>query len=133
MAGNIKITEPTDNYKRVSNTVIFDKEIDVLTLGIYVRVMCLGKEWDLNVRGLAMYLGCSEAKIKASFSVLERAGYVKRIHVKDEKTGYFVGFDYHVCSEPFPEDERTDLVSTHGGKKSNRWKIQPLENGGDII
>ena len=148
MAGNIRIIEPTDNYQKVSKGVIFDKEIDALTLGIYVKVLCLGKEWELNVQGLAKTLNLSEAKIKAAFSRLERAGYVKRIHVKDEKTGYFLGFDYHIGHDPFPENERTDLVTTHGRNesnhpkiqrmdnptdgKSNRRKIQPMEKMGDI-
>lgn len=148
MAGNIKIIEPKDNFQKVSKGIIFNRDIDVLTLGIYVKVLCLGKEWQLNIQGLAQTLNLSEAKIKSSFSLLEREGYVKRVHIKDEATGRFLGFDYHIGFEPFPEDERTDLVATHGRKnpnrpktqrmenptdgKPNRWKTQPLEKRGDI-
>lgn len=128
MAGNIKIIEPKDNFQKVSKGIIFNRDIDVLTLGIYVKVLCLGKEWQLNIQGLAQTLNLSEAKIKSSFSLLEREGYVKRIHVKDEVTGRFLGFDYHIGFEPFPEDERTDLVATHGRKEPNHPKTQRLEN-----
>lgn len=148
MAGNIKIIEPKDNFQKVSKGIIFNRDIDVLTLGIYVKVLCLGKEWQLNIQGLAQTLNLSEAKIKSSFSLLEREGYVKRVHIKDEATGRFLGFDYHIGFEPFPEDERTDLVATHGRKNPNRpktqrlenptvgkpngWEIQPMENRWDI-
>lgn len=148
MAGNIRIIEPTENYQKVSKGIIFNRDIDALTLGIYVKVLCLGKEWELNIQGLAKALNLSEAKIKTAFSLLERAGYVKRIHIKDESNGRFLGFDYHIGAVPFPEEERTDLVATHGRNepntpktqrlenpavgKSSGWKPQPLENREDI-
>lgn len=148
MAGNIRIIEPTENYQKVSKGIIFNRDIDALTLGIYVKVLCLGKEWELNIQGLVKALNLSEAKIKTAFSLLERAGYVKRIHIKDESNGRFLGFDYHIGAVPFPEEERTDLVATHGRNepntpktqrlenpavgKSSGWKPQPLENREDI-
>jgi len=148
MAGNIRIIEPTENYQKVSKGIIFNRDIDALTLGIYVKVLCLGKEWELNIQGLAKALDLSEAKIKTAFSLMERAGYVKRIHIKDESNGRFLGFDYHISAIPFPEEERTDLVATHGRNepntpktqrmenptdgKSNGWKTQPMENREDI-
>lgn len=149
MAGKIKIIEPRENFQKVSKDIIFNNEIDVLTLGIYVKVLCLGKKWEMSVDGLAKTLNLSVAKIKAAFSLLERSGYLKRIHIKDEQTGRFLGFDYHIGSEPFPQEERTDLVATHSTKspsnppeiqpmenptdgKPNRREIQPMENGGDI-
>ena len=127
MAGNIRIIEPTENYQKVSKGIIFNRDIDALTLGIYVKVLCLGKEWELNIQGLAITLNLSDTKIRTAFSLLERAGYVKRVQVKDEKTGYFQGYDYHIGFEPFPEEERTDLVAIH--KKDSRLKeIQTPEN-----
>ena len=46
MAGNITIIEPRENFQKVAKDVILNKEIDVLTLGVYVRVLCLGKKWE---------------------------------------------------------------------------------------
>ena len=127
MAGNIRIIEPTENYQKVSKGIIFNRDIDALTLGIYVKVLCLGKEWELNIQGLANTLNLSDTKIRTAFSLLERAGYVKRVQIKDEKTGYFLGYDYHIGFEPFPKEERTDLVAIHK-KESRLPKIQTLEN-----
>ena len=148
MAGNIHIIEPTDNFQKVSKDIIFNNEVDALTLGVYVKVLCLGKKWELNVPGLAKILNLSEAKIKTILSILERAGYVKRIHIKDNSTGRFIGFDYHIGGEPFPEEERTNIAALHSPKNSNppknqrlenptvgkpsSWKTQPLENRTDI-
>ena len=39
MAGNITIIEPRENFQKVAKDVILNKEIDVLTLGVYVRVL----------------------------------------------------------------------------------------------
>ena len=56
MAGNIKIIEPHENYQKVAKSIIFNEKVDALTLGIYVKVLCLGKKWELNIKGLASTL-----------------------------------------------------------------------------
>ena len=48
MAGNIIIIEPHNNFQKVAKDVILNKEIDVLTLGVYVRVLCLGTSRKLQ-------------------------------------------------------------------------------------
>ena len=88
MAGNIKIIEPRENYQEVAKSIIFDEKVDALTLGIYVKILGLEGKGDLNVPELAKVLHLSEAKIKTALSILERSGYVKRIHVKNA-SGHF--------------------------------------------
>ena len=88
MAGNIKIIEPSENYQEVAKSIIFDEKVDALTLGIYVKILGLEGKGDLNVPELAKVLHVSEAKIKTALSILERSGYVKRIHVKNA-SGHF--------------------------------------------
>ena len=127
MAGNIKIIEPKDNFQKVSKDIIFNDCVDALTLGIYVKILTLGKKWELNIKGLASVLRLSDAKIKYSLNLLEKVGYIRRVHIQGDN-GRFVGFDYYVGAVPFPEDERTDLVATHS---SNHPKNQPLENPTD--
>lgn len=124
MAGNITIIEPTENFQRVSKDIVFNEEVDVFTLGLYVKVLVLGKTWKLNIKGMAAILHVSTERIKKAFALLEKMGYIKRVHIKDEKTGYYLGYDYHIGAVPFPEDERTDLQT----ECSSHHKIQPLEN-----
>ncbi len=132
MAGNIIIIEPLDNFQKVSKDIIYNQEVDALTLGIYVKILCLGKEWELNIKGLSSVLQLSDARIKVALSKLEKVGYIKRVHVQGQD-GRFIGFDYHIGATPFPEDERTDLVFTHSrkGDVTNLSKNQPMENPTD--
>lgn len=127
MAGNIKVIEPEDNFQKVSKGIIFDRSVDPLTLGIYVKILVLGKEWDMNVKGLGKAFGVSDTKIRTALSVMERAGYLKRVRTKGDD-GRFTGFDYHVGSTPFPDEERTDLCTTYS---SILTKNHPSENPHD--
>ena len=117
MAGNIIIIEPHYNFQKVAKDVILNKEIDVLTLGVYVRVLCLGKKWKLNVRGLASTLGISADRIRAAFSALEKTGYLKRTRAHD-KNGKFCGWDYAIGYEPITDIAKTPTsVNSDDGEK----------------
>ena len=122
MAGNIKIIEPREHYQKVSKEIIFSDSVDVLTLGVYVKVLTLGKKWQLNVKGLAKTLNISADKIRASFATLEEAGYLRRTRVQGD-SGHFTGWDYEVASEPF-----TDIAKTPTSVKSERRKNRTSEN-----
>jgi hypothetical protein len=99
MAGNIKVIEPVDNYKRVSRGIILSKDIDPFTLGVYVKMLTLGEKWQLSVSGLADYLGITEKKVRSAFSKMEKAGYLKR-NASKGTDGRFQGWDYQVFSVP---------------------------------
>ena len=126
MAGNIIIIEPHYNFQKVAKDVILNKEIDVLTLGVYVRVLCLGKKWKLNVRGLASTLGISADKIRAAFAALEKTGYLKRTRTHD-KNGKFCGWDYAIGYEPI-----TDIAKTPTSVNSNDGEKPMSEKRGGI-
>ena len=125
MAGNIRIIEPKENYQKVSKDIIFNQDIDPLTLGIYVKVLCLGKEWELNIQGLAKTLSISTDKIRSSFAVLERAGYLRRSREQGER-GRFVGWNYEISSVPF-----TDIAKTPTSVNTDIGKNRISENRGD--
>ena len=116
MAGNIRIIEPRENYQKVSKSVILNERVDALTMGVYVKVLCLGKKWELNIKGLAALLHVSADKIRASFSILEEAGYLRRTRVQDAN-GRFSGWDYEVSSAPL-----TDIAKTPTSVKSDDGK-----------
>lgn len=114
MAGNITIIPPKENFLKVPKGVIYDEEVDALSLGIYVKVMALGRKWNLNVPGLAKILGISEDRVRHSFAVLEKAGFLRRRRSHGDR-GRFSGWDYEVASEPFtdmakiPTSVKTDI------------------------
>lgn len=121
-AGNIQIIEAEDNFKKVHLSVIKNKNIDCLTLGVYVRILTLGKDWNLNIKGLSSILDISDAKVRKAISLLETEGFITRHAVKNEH-GKFIGYDYKLYAEPLPEEERTQA-----GKRSGIETDYP-ENG----
>lgn len=140
--GNIFIEESEDNFKKVNKNLINDGEIDCLTLGIYVKILTLGKSWKLYIQGLSSILNVSDNKIRKSISLLEKKGYVARHAVKDDE-GKFKGWDYHFYSEPIDELERTcagkrtsqktDTPQFGQDRKRTTPKTDNTENGQDNI
>ena len=124
MAGNITIIEPSSKYQKVAKGIILDKRIDAATLGIYVKVLALGKEWKLNITGLASYLEISEGRVRKAFALLEDLGYLRRLRVKNE-AGRFVGWDYEIGVEPFPvEAPATDIQENRNREDKCESKCQ---------
>lgn len=103
--GNIKVIEPVDDYKRIHKSIIRNKKIDCLTLGIYCKIVVLGADWQLNIKGLSKILGVSDNKVRASIGILEREGYIKREANYHDNRLY--GWVYNVYSEPVEEKERS--------------------------
>ena len=127
MAGNITIIEPKDHFQKVSKDIIYNKEIGVLTLGIYVKVLCLGKKWKLSVRGLAKMVGVSTDKIRASFAELEKAGYLRRSRAHG-KNGKFSGWDYAISSESLTDMPKTPTsVNTDDVEKPTLGKQASID------
>lgn len=106
-SGNIIVVEPTDDYKRIHKSIIRNKNIDCLTLGIYTKIVVLGAEWQLNVKGLSKALGVSDTKIRKSIGILEREGYIKREPNRNEN-GKLQGWSYCVYPIPIAENERSN-------------------------
>ena len=104
--GNITIIEPVSRFKKVDISLIENERIDCTTLGVYTKLIVLGKKWNLNVRGLRKHLGLSDEKVRKSLSLLEQEGYIVRTPCRNEK-GQLVGWDYAIYPTPVGEDERS--------------------------
>lgn len=105
-SGNIIVVEPTDDYKRIHKSIIRNKNIDCLTLGIYTKITVLGAEWQLNIKGLSSALNLSDAKIRKSIGILEKEGYIVREPIRGEK-GQMQGWNYFVYPIPIAEQDRS--------------------------
>lgn len=119
-SGNFYIEEAESDFKRVHKSIILNKDIDCLTLGIYVKILVLGKKWQLNIKGLSSYFGISDMKIRKSISLLEKEGYISRKAVQDEKTGKLAGWNYTLHAIPLEESKRTCA-----GRKNNEETVYP--------
>ena len=104
--GNITIIEPVSRFKKVDISLIENERIDCTTLGVYTKLIVLGKKWNLNVRGLRKHLGLSDEKVRKSLSLLEQEGYIVRTPCRNEK-GQLVGWDYAIYPTPVGEEERS--------------------------
>lgn len=137
--GNIVIIEPRDNFQKVSKDIIFNKEVDFATLGIYVKVLALGKKFSLNIKGLATILGVSLDKVRKHFAVLEAAGYLRRQRVQGE-SGKFTGWRYEVSSVPFSmltdveDNRRTENTDVGENRSSENTDVynRDIEGNRDI-
>ena len=118
MAGNIKIIEARENFQRVPREIIFTPDVDAFTLGVYVKVLCLGVKWELNVNGLAKVVGCSADRIRKVFAVLEGAGYLRRSRAQDQG-GHFTGWDYEISAEPLTNQEGKTPTSVNHRHREN--------------
>lgn len=107
MSGNIIVIEPESRFKKIDKSLIENQNIDCLTLGIYTKIVSFGKKWKLNIKGLSVFLGLSDTKVRKSISLLEKEGYIVRVPIKDEK-GYFQGYNYKVFPTPIEEKERSN-------------------------
>lgn len=116
MAGNIKIIEPRDHFQKVSNAIIFSEDVDFGTLGIYVKILALGKKWQLNIEGLAKVLKISADRVRRAFSVLEGAGYLRRSRSQGDD-GKFTGWDYEVYYTPVTVSTDTPESPTSGNHR----------------
>lgn len=130
MSGNITIIPPKENFLKVSKGIIYNGAVDALSLGVYVKVIALGRQWNLNIKGLSKTLQLSEDKIRSCFAVLEKAGYLRRTKTHGAH-GHFSGWDYEVSSEPFTDIAKTPTsVNTDIG--DNRHRLNDTLNR-DII
>lgn len=118
--GNFYIEEAESDFKRVHKSIILNKDIDCLTLGIYVKILVLGKKWQLNIKGLSSYFDISDMKIRKSIALLEKEGYISRKAVQDEKTGKLAGWNYTLHAIPLEESKRTCA-----GRKNNKETVYP--------
>lgn len=124
--GNIEVVEAEDNFKRVHRSIIENETIDCETLGVYTRVIVLGKKWNLNIKGLSTHLKLSDTRIRKSINILEKEGFIVRSAVKKED-GKFAGWNYKVY--PFPVDESERSIA---GKRTYE-KTDTPQNGHDRL
>ena len=123
MAGNITIILPAENFVKVPVGIVCNDTVDALALGVFVKVLELGREQAITIQGLADILDLSLAKVQKAFATIETAGYLHRSRVKDA-AGRFVGWDYEISSAPL-----TDYPKNRLSEKPTIGKTDCRKNG----
>ena len=84
-----------------------DGSLPLSAIGLYAYMLHLPADrWKFSIVGLAKSLKCGEYSVRSGLDKLEKAGFLKRTKLRDDK-GHFAGYDYDLYDEkqPLPTDE----------------------------
>ena len=91
--------ERTNNYTVMSNYHLRDKTISFKAKGLLSMMLSLPENWDYTLAGLARISLEGKDAIRATVVELEKAGYVTRSRVRNEK-GHLQGTEYVIRERP---------------------------------
>ena len=91
--------ERTQNYTVMSNYHLRDKTISFKAKGLLSLMLSLPEDWDYTLAGLARISLEGKDAIRAAVVELEKAGYVTRSRVRNEK-GHLQGTEYVIRERP---------------------------------
>ena len=91
--------ERTQNYTIMSNYHLRDKTISFKAKGLLSLMLSLPEDWDYTLAGLARISLEGKDAIRAAVVELEKAGYVTRSRVRNEK-GHLQGTEYVIRERP---------------------------------
>ena len=91
--------ERTSNYTVMSNYHLRDKTISFKAKGLLSLMLSLPEDWDYTLAGLTRISLEGKDAIRAAVVELEKAGYVTRSRVRNEK-GHLQGTEYVIRERP---------------------------------
>lgn len=95
--------ERTHNYTVMSNYHLRDKGLSLKAKGLLSQMLSLPENWDYTLAGLARINAEGRDAIRAAVQELERAGYICRSRVRDDK-GCLRGTEYIIYERPRQPD-----------------------------
>lgn len=95
--------ERTHNYTVMSNYHLRDKGLSLKAKGLLSQMLSLPEDWDYTLAGLARINAEGRDAIRAAVQELERAGYIRRSRVRDDK-GCLRGTEYVIYEQPRQPD-----------------------------
>ena len=95
--------ERTHNYTVMSNYHLRDKSLSLKAKGLLSQMLSLPEDWDYTLAGLARINAEGRDAIRAAVRELERAGYIRRSRVRDDK-GCLRGTEYVIYERPQQPD-----------------------------
>lgn len=91
--------EKTNNYTIMSNIHMKDKSLSLKAKGLLTQMLSLPEDWDYTLKGLAYLNKDGLDAIREAVRELEKAGYVVRSRVRNEK-GQLAGTEYVIYEKP---------------------------------
>ena len=87
----------------VSNKMLQDKNLSHKAKGLMAQMYSYPDDWVFSIAGLVTQSKEGEKGIKATLIELEKAGYLKRTPVRDER-GLFTEMEYDLYPEPITDN-----------------------------
>ena len=120
--------EKNQNYTVMSNHHLRNPDLSLKSKGLLSQMLSLPEEWDYTLKGLSKINREGIDAIREAVRELERAGYVTRTRIRNEK-GQLGAADYVIHEFPIPpkpdvfgEDYAT---GTPGGGEYTDYEIPP--------
>lgn len=95
--------ERTHNYTVMSNDHLRDMGLSLKAKGLLSQMLSLPEDWDYTLTGLAHINAEGRDAIRAAVQELERAGYIRRSRMRDDK-GCLRGTEYVIYERPQQPD-----------------------------
>lgn len=99
----MQVIKPDSDFEQVSGQVI--REFDVITIGVYAKLLSFGKNWNLNIKGLSKALKLSIDKTRKAITELESAGFIVRKAIYNGNK--LKGWEYTIYGNCVEESERS--------------------------
>jgi hypothetical protein len=119
--------ERTHNYTVMSNHHLRDRNLSLKAKGLLSQILSLPEDWDYSLSGLACINSEGRDAIRTAVQELERAGYIRRSRVRDDK-GCLRGTEYVIYEEP-QQPDADDTESPAGETTAPVFLPWPTLNG----
>ena len=120
--------EKTHDYTVMSNYHLKDSSLSLKSKGLLSMMLSLPDEWNYTTRGLAAICKEGVDSIGTALKELERAGYIKRNRLRDDK-GKITDTEYVIFEkpqkEPYTQPPETDLPHTETPYTENPYMDKP--------
>ena len=92
--------EYKEKYTSIDNEILMDKNLDLRTLGLLIKMLSLPNDWEFSEKGLeALFEKDGQTSVRTGLKNLEKYGYLKREKVKGEN-GLFKGVEWTISEYP---------------------------------
>lgn len=127
-SGRVRVTKRDSPYVNIDKTSLNDASLSWGAKGLLAYVLSLPPDWVLYLSELHTHSTVGYSGTVTYMDELIRAGYIKRISLRNEK-GHFEGYDYDFLETPLPMEERTVLKEKYKRPKKDKPKMVDTEHG----
>lgn len=116
-----------ENYVTLCNVFLRDKELSAKAKGVLATIMCLPRNWDFSVNGLATVMKESRTTLFSIINELIEHGYCERKQKRD-KNGSFSEIEYTFGDLPHSKTPHTETPHTESETQYNKELIKERNN-----